>query len=95
MERPHDRAAQRELGERVVGYEGFREHTERRADVTAARGEKSLYFTAGLMEGTETILWFLAMAIWPSWFALMAWVFGGLCLVTAVARILLARRVFG
>lgn len=61
---------------------------------TTARGEKSLYFTAGLMEGTETILWFLAMALWPLWFAPMAWVFGGLCLITAGGRILLARRVF-
>ncbi|MGL4234975.1 CDP-alcohol phosphatidyltransferase family protein [Tabrizicola sp.] len=62
---------------------------------TTSRGEKSLYFTAGLLEGTETILFFLLIALWPSLFVPAAWVFGVLCLVTAVARVLLARRVFG
>lgn len=61
---------------------------------TKSRGEKSLYFSAGLMEGTETILFFLAMVLWPVAFPILAWVFGGLCLVTALARIMLARRVF-
>lgn len=62
---------------------------------TQSRGEKSLYFTAGLMEGTETILCFLLMVLWPAWFVPLAWVFGALCCITALARILLARRVFG
>lgn len=62
---------------------------------TTGRGEKSLYFTAGLMEGTETILCFLALALWPQIFGPLAWVFGALCLVTAFARVMLARRVFG
>ena len=62
---------------------------------STSRGEKSLYFTAGLMEGTETILIFLLMVLWPQWFVPMAWVFGALCCLTATARIALARRVFG
>lgn len=62
---------------------------------TQSRGEKSLYFTAGLMEGTETILAFLLMVLWPTNFAWLAWVFGALCCVTAVARIVLAKRMFG
>lgn len=61
---------------------------------TTSRGEKSLYFTAGLLEGTETILFFLLIALWPSLFVPAAWVFGGLCLVTAGARVLLAWRTF-
>lgn len=59
-----------------------------------SRGEKSLYFTAGLMEGTETILAFLALALWPGLFSSLAWVFGALCLVTAGARVILAARTF-
>jgi phosphatidylglycerophosphate synthase len=59
-----------------------------------SRGEKSLYFTAGLMEGTETILAFLALALWPGLFPSLAWVFGVLCLVTAGARVILAARTF-
>ncbi|OYW58871.1 MAG: phosphatidylglycerophosphate synthase [Rhodobacterales bacterium 32-66-7] len=62
---------------------------------TAARGEKSLYFTAGLLEGFETILFFLILAILPQLFAPLAWGFGALCLVTATARVVLAWRVFG
>jgi len=59
-----------------------------------SRGEKSLYFTAGLMEGTETILAFLALALWPGLFPALALVFGALCLVTAGARVVLAARTF-
>jgi phosphatidylglycerophosphate synthase len=62
---------------------------------TSARGEKSLYFTAGLLEGSETIAFFLLIALIPALFAPAAWVFGGLCLVTAGARVVLAWRVFG
>lgn len=62
---------------------------------TTSRGEKSLYFTAGLLEGTETILFFLLIVVWPDIFVGAAWVFGGLCLVTAAGRVILARRVFG
>ncbi len=61
---------------------------------TVSRGEKSLYFTAGLLEGTETILFFLVIALWPQSFVVGAWIFAGLCLVTAGARVLLARRSF-
>jgi phosphatidylglycerophosphate synthase len=73
---------------------GFAILAEKRGLQTQSRGEKSLYFTAGLMEGTETILCFTALVLWPSLFAPLAWVFGALCLVTAVARIILAERTF-
>ncbi len=62
---------------------------------TAGRGEKSLYFTAGLLEGTETIAFFAALCLWPQLFAPLAWAFGALCFVTAISRVMLARRVFG
>ena len=74
---------------------GFAIVAEKRGLTTRSRGEKSLYFTAGLMEGTETILIFLAMVLWPALFVPLAWVFGALCIVTALARVILARRVFG
>ena len=73
---------------------GFAILAERRGMETASRGEKSLYFTAGLLEGTETILFFLLIALFPWLFVPAAWIFGGLCLVTAVARMLLAVRRF-
>jgi phosphatidylglycerophosphate synthase len=67
---------------------------EKRGMQTAARGQKSLYFTAGLLEGTETIVFFVALCLWPWAFAPLSWAFGALCLATALARVMLARRVF-
>jgi hypothetical protein len=58
------------------------------------RGGKSLYFTAGLLEGSETIAFFAVICLWPSLFAPLSWGFGALCLITAAARVALARRVF-
>lgn len=62
---------------------------------TRSRGEKSLYFTAGLLEGTETILFFLLIVLVPAIFVPAAWIFGALCLLTAAARLALALRTFG
>ncbi len=73
---------------------GYAILAERHGLETRNRGEKSLYFTAGLMEGTETILCFLIFVLWPPLFVPVAWVFAGLCLVTAAARVLLAARAF-
>ena len=61
---------------------------------TASRGAKTLYFTGGLLEGTETIAFFCALCLFPAAFPPLAWLFGGLCLVTATSRVLLARRTF-
>ena len=59
---------------------------------TTERGEKSLYFTAGLMEGTETILFFVLICLFPVLFPFLSLLFGLLCLVTAGARVWLAWR---
>lgn len=74
---------------------GYAILAEKRGMQTQARGEKSLYFTAGLMEGTETIAFFVAMCLLPAWFGPLALAFAALCLVTALARLTLAARVFG
>lgn len=62
---------------------------------TTSRGAKSLYFTGGLLEGTETIALFIGFCLWPAGFSIMAYVFGALCFVTAASRVILARQVFG
>jgi phosphatidylglycerophosphate synthase len=56
-------------------------------------GLKSIYFTAGLAEGTETILAFAAMILWPGLFPVLAYLFAGLTLMSALARVSLAWRV--
>ncbi len=67
---------------------------ERHGLESRRHGAKSLYFTGGLVEGSETIAFFAAFCLWPQFFAPLAWVFAGLCLLTAGARVLLARDVF-
>lgn len=50
-------------------------------------GRKSLYFLGGLTEGTETIIFLLLICLLPSYFAILAYVFGSLCWITTVTRI--------
>jgi phosphatidylglycerophosphate synthase len=53
---------------------------------------KSFPYHRGLMEGTETIAFFVAFCLAPSWFAPLAWTFTVLCWVTTGSRIALASR---
>ncbi len=62
----------------------------RRGMETRALGLKSIYFSAGLAEGFETILVLAAMMAWPGHFPLMAYFFAGLTLMSALARVALA-----
>jgi phosphatidylglycerophosphate synthase len=61
---------------------------------TQVRGIKSIYFSAGLMEGTETILFFLTMILVPPWFPILAYAFAGLTFMSALARVTLAWHAF-
>ena len=67
---------------------------EKQGLTTMARGSKSLYFTTGLAEGTETIAVFCAFCLFPTAFTPIAIVFATICFVTAGARVLLAMRTF-
>ena len=78
-------------GTSFLGFAILAEKHEMRSD---ARGIKSLYFTGGLLEGTETIAFFVLLCLLPTWFAPLAWAFGSLCFLTAFSRLLLARKVF-
>lgn len=59
---------------------------------TDRQGSKSLYYLGGLAEGAETIALFILMCLWPSGFALLAWAFATVCLVSAGARVLIGVR---
>jgi len=48
---------------------------------------KAMYYMGGLTEGTETILFFTLFCIFPQNFASLAYLFAGLCLITAITRI--------
>ncbi len=62
---------------------------------TEVRGTKSLYFTVGLMEGSETIAFFVAFILAPLWFPPLAMLFAILCVLTCLSRLMLGIRVFG
>lgn len=68
---------------------------ERRKMATEVRGPKSLFFTTGLAEATETIVVFVLFCLFPAWLAPLAWAFAALTLYTALSRIVLAARTFG
>lgn len=67
---------------------------EKRGLTSSARGEKSLFFTTGLAEATETNLVLAAMCVFPGAFAWLAYAFAAVCFFTALSRIVLAGRVF-
>ncbi len=67
----------------------------KRGVTTELRGRKSFYHLGGLTEGFETILCFTLMCLAPSAFIPIAWVFGTMCWITTVARVLAAREAFG
>ncbi|NOX35479.1 MAG: CDP-alcohol phosphatidyltransferase family protein [Deltaproteobacteria bacterium] len=48
---------------------------------------KSMYYIGGLTEGTETILFFSLMCMFPDSFPFLAFFFSFLCLVTTVTRV--------
>jgi phosphatidylglycerophosphate synthase len=79
----------------AASFLGFAILAAKRGMETKAQGEKSLYYSAGLLEGTETIVFFALICLWPRAFNTLALIFGALCLFTALARSLLARKVFG
>ncbi|CTQ34012.1 CDP-alcohol phosphatidyltransferase family protein [Jannaschia rubra] len=70
---------------------GLAVQAEKRGLSTEAQGRKSLYYSAGLLEGTETIAFFVVLCLLPAQFAPLAWAFGALCLLTAGARVAHAR----
>ncbi len=48
--------------------------------------DKSFYFLGGLAEATETLLFFIAMCVWPRWFAHLAYAFAFICAITTFTR---------
>jgi phosphatidylglycerophosphate synthase len=67
---------------------------EKRKLLSTVRGEKSLFYTTGFVEATETIVVFILACLRPDWFPVLAWIFAAACGYTAVARMFQAAREF-
>jgi phosphatidylglycerophosphate synthase len=65
---------------------------EKRGYSSEAQGKKSLYYLTGLIEGTETIVFFLLSCLFPDAFRWLAYAFAGLCFVSTAARIVVGWR---
>ena len=59
----------------------------KRGLTTDRDGKKSFFYSVGLMEGTETIIFFILFCLFPSRFAQLAWTFGILCWLTTAIRL--------
>ena len=59
------------------------------------RGSKSLLYTTGLTEATETITAFGLMCLFPTWFSVIAYVFAAMVVFTTVNRVRQAYETFG
>ena len=72
----------------------FAAFAEKRGMHSSNLPDKSFYFLGGLTEATETIAVFVAMCIWPSYFAELAYGFAALCCITIATRIYLGYQTF-
>ena len=61
--------------------------TAKRGTVSPSYPNKGIHYLGGLTEGTETILAFCAMCVWPQHFALIAYGFAAACAVTTATRL--------
>lgn len=77
-----------------ASFLGYAVLAERHAMRTSRSGQKSLFYADGLMEGTETIAFFIAFCLWPQHFVWLAGIFAVATFYTATARIIRAYRLF-
>lgn len=63
---------------------------EKREHKTEAQGKKSFFFSHGLMEGSETIMFLCLICLIPDYFEPLCFTFGILCLITAFLRVRMA-----
>tara|TARA_R110002051_G_scaffold136036_1_gene208773 strand:- start:13543 stop:14151 length:609 start_codon:yes stop_codon:yes gene_type:complete len=77
-----------------ASFLGFAILAEKHGKTTSTQGQKSLYYSNGILEGTETIGFFVLICLFSQQFAPLAWIFGALCFVTATLRIYAAFKTF-
>ena len=73
-----------------VSFLGFAVIAGKRGEETTAHGRKSFFYSTGLAEGAETIAVLAAMCIWPQYFAILAYGYAALCVLTVFQRSALA-----
>ncbi|MEM1052235.1 MAG: CDP-alcohol phosphatidyltransferase family protein [Pseudomonadota bacterium] len=77
-----------------VSFLAFAVVAAERGVETQAHGKKSFFYSTGLAEGTETIAVFVAMCVFPAHFAVIAYAYSGLCVLTVFQRSAMALTTF-
>ena len=77
-----------------TSFLGYAILAEKHGHKTDAQGQKSLYYSNGILEGTETIVFFVILCLLPQYFTPLAWAFGALCFATATLRIYAAKQIY-
>lgn len=77
-----------------VSFLAFAVIAAERGEETQAHGRKSFFYSTGLAEGTETIAVFIAMCLFPAWFAVIAYGYAALCVLTVFQRSAMAAATF-
>lgn len=70
-----------------VTFLAFAVMAERHQLHSVAYPNKSIHYLGGLAEGTETIVFFIVILIWPASFPVLALLFAALCLLTGATRL--------
>lgn len=78
----------------AVSFLGFAAIAARRGEEMGAHGPKAFIYSTGLMEGGETIAFFILFCLFPAFFPTLALVFAGLCVVTVLQRVFVAAKSF-
>jgi len=77
-----------------VSFLAFAVIAAKRGKSTEAHGRKSFFYSTGLAEGGETIAMFIAMCLFPAWFAPIAYAYAVLCTLTVFQRSTMAVSAF-
>ena len=64
----------------------FAAAAEKQGISSDSHGQKAFYYLGGLTEGTETILFFVIICMYPECFPILAMVFGIICWITVLGR---------
>lgn len=77
-----------------VSFLAFAVIAAQRGEETQKHGRKSFFYSTGFAEGTETVIVFALMALFPHWFAALAFGFAALCVLTVFQRSAMAMMQF-
>ncbi len=78
----------------AVSFLAFAAIAARHAADDGAHGPKAFIYSTGLMEGAETIVFFVLFCLFPGFFPTLAIIFAALCLLTVGQRFILAAKSF-